>query len=439
MIEMNNELNKLKEGIDYNMPQITVIDAPCGKGKTQYSIQFINESSPDNRFIYITPFLDEVERIKKSCSRTMYEPNVKHGKGQKLESLKLLMSEGKDIVSTHALFHNIDNELISLIHSGGYTLILDEVMNMIEIRQISYDDWLGLLAYNRFEIKEDNKIVWLDEDYSGDFEWMKQLAKSDNLYVHKRNSLETGKVQLLIWTFPIISFTCFDEVYILTYMFDYQIQKYYFDTYELKYIKKSVKAISDNKYILTDYDLSEELEYRKQFIDLINIYEGKLNNIGDDTFALSSTWLKTHKKELKLLKNNTENYFIHIINSSSKSNMWTTIKGTEQISRNKTEDNVKKALSGKSYTRGFVSCNARATNDYINKTACAYLLNRFINPMELAFFQDKGIEINQDAWSVSELIQWLFRSAIRNEQPINVYIPSSRMRDLLINWLYGSI
>jgi len=437
---MNNELNKLNERIDLDMPKITVIDAPCGKGKTQYSIQFINESSLDSRFIYITPFLDEVERIKTSCkNRTMYEPNVKQGKGQKLESLKLLMSEGKNIVTTHALFHNIDNELISLIHSGGYTLILDEVMNMIEIKQISYDDWLGLLAYDRFKVEEDSKITWLDDEYSGDFEWMKQLAKSDNLYVHKRNSIEDGKVQLLIWTFPIISFTCFEEVYILTYMFDNQLQRYYFDTYNLKYTKKSVDKNSNNEYILTDYNAAEELEYRKKFIDLINIYEGKLNNIGDDNFALSSTWLKNHTKELKLLKNNAENYFAHIIEYPSKLNMWTTIKGSESISKNQTDDKVKKSLSGKGYTRGFVSCNTRATNDYIEKTACAYLLNRFINPMELAFFQEKEIEINQNAWSASELIQWLFRSAVRNGQPINVYIPANRMRGLLIDWLYGKI
>ncbi len=45
--------------------------------------------------------------------------------GTKLNNLKDLIVKGKDIVSTHALFKRIDNELIELIEMQGYTLILD--------------------------------------------------------------------------------------------------------------------------------------------------------------------------------------------------------------------------------------------------------------------------------------------------------------------------
>ena len=34
---------------------ITVIDSPCGHGKTTYAINLINES-PTKNFVYITPF-----------------------------------------------------------------------------------------------------------------------------------------------------------------------------------------------------------------------------------------------------------------------------------------------------------------------------------------------------------------------------------------------
>ncbi|MFF5400921.1 hypothetical protein ACFY5J_26965 [Peribacillus butanolivorans] len=55
---------------------IKVIDAICGAGKTSYAIQMINERankvgfgddepySSDKKFIYVTPFLSEVKRIK---------------------------------------------------------------------------------------------------------------------------------------------------------------------------------------------------------------------------------------------------------------------------------------------------------------------------------------------------------------------------------------
>ncbi len=47
----------------------------------------------------------------------------------------------------------------------------------------------------------------------------------------------------------------------------------------------------------------------------------------------------------------------------------------------------------------------------------------------------KNVEISQDEYSLSEMIQFIWRSRIRNNQPIKLYIPSSRMRNLLIRWL----
>ena len=47
----------------------------------------------------------------------------------------------------------------------------------------------------------------------------------------------------------------------------------------------------------------------------------------------------------------------------------------------------------------------------------------------------KGVSVDEDTWALSELIQWIFRSAIRENNEINVYIPSERMRNLLIEWL----
>ena len=47
----------------------------------------------------------------------------------------------------------------------------------------------------------------------------------------------------------------------------------------------------------------------------------------------------------------------------------------------------------------------------------------------------KGVNIDEETWALSELIQWLFRSAIREENEINIYIPSKRIRSLLQEWL----
>ena len=61
--------------------KITVIDSICGSGKTSWAIQEMN-NNVDQKYIYITPFLDEIDRIKEECyNRYFCSPNPnKNGK-----------------------------------------------------------------------------------------------------------------------------------------------------------------------------------------------------------------------------------------------------------------------------------------------------------------------------------------------------------------------
>ena len=83
----------------------------------------------------------------------------------------------------------------------------------------------------------------------------------------------------------------------------------------------------------------------------------------------------------------------------------------------------------------FVACNARATNDFSQRHVLMYMLNRYFNPNQADFFSARGYKLDEDQFALSELLQWIWRSAIRNGEPINIYIPSTRMRNLLQEWL----
>ena len=126
---------------------------------------------------------------------------------------------------------------------------------------------------------------------------------------------------------------------------------------------------------------------------------------------------------MKQLKNNTINFFNNKLKSKSSNNIWTTFKDFKLI------------LSGKGYTKGFVSSNMRATNEYMNCTAVAYLVNKYFNPYIKRFFTSHNIEVYEDQYAVSEMVQFIWRSAIRQGRSINVYIPSKRMRNLLKKWI----
>lgn len=45
--------------------------------------------------------------------------------------------------------------------------------------------------------------------------------------------------------------------------------------------------------------------------------------------------------------------------------------------------------------------------------------------------------MDQELYAVSSLIQFVFRSAVRKGEPIKLYLPSLRMRELLERWKQG--
>ena len=51
------------------------------------------------------------------------------------------------------------------------------------------------------------------------------------------------------------------------------------------------------------------------------------------------------------------------------------------------------------------------------------------------WFRDQGITLNEDLYVLSQMLQWIWRSAIRRGERISVYVPSRRMRQLLIDFL----
>ena len=113
---------------------IHVVDAPCGIGKTSAAIEMMNTET-DARYMFITPFLNEVRRVKESCDRRkFFEPQEMN---TKLNGIHWLLSNNKDIASTHALFLNFNQDTVTLIKNGGYTLILDEVASVVEIMDIT--------------------------------------------------------------------------------------------------------------------------------------------------------------------------------------------------------------------------------------------------------------------------------------------------------------
>lgn len=381
---------------------ITVIDSQCGAGKTSAMIDMISKDKLGG-YIYITPYLSEVERVKRAIGGK--EPE-NYGKG-KLNSFKRLLLQGNNIVSTHALFYTVDTDTVALIESMGYSLVLDEVLNVVEPVWLNQTD-IEIIKKNLVNVEDDGLVVWKAGEYDyGRYGDLKYLADRKQLYFCNNT--------FFVWVFPVDVFNAFKNVYICTYLFDDQIQRYYYDLNNLVYEKVSVR---EGKII--------PYEMQTDNLEKIHILEKHpINNIGDRMGSLSKTWYIDNEKKplMELLKKNMANYRRNIAKFKGNDVIWTTFK------------DFKDKLSGKGYAKGYLISNARATNEYIDKHYVMYCINKFMNPYIKSFFVLNDVYIDEDKYALSEMIQFIYRSSIRRGEDIYCYIPSKRMRELLINFI----
>lgn len=430
--------------------EVNVVDCVMGSGKTSAIIEMVRNSDNDTKWIIICPYIDEVDRYLKECNtysdgtpngKRFIQPNKSSGKGSKREHLRKLINDGRNIVSTHALFNNFDDNMIDNCRIQGYKLIMDEVHEVV--RKFDLGDTMADILLDKFvTVDEETRLLkWRDDapeltkyDYDMYLE-AKTLCQNESLACYNKNNL-------LIMLFPVKVFNAFSEIYLLTYLFSGQLQKAYFDFWGVTY--KYMKAYKNDlgKFVIEYSKDNKPYSEKGIYKELINIYEGdinkkkNMNRIGDDDKALTHTWYyEKHKlgdkisqdAGVKELKSNLTNFFNNMCKSPSNKNLWTCYKLGDF--------NVYKKFSGKGYTKGFLAMNARATNKYRDRNCLAYCINRYVNPDLTRFFSDNNIKINENDYSLSEMLQWIWRGAIRNGEPINLYVPSKRMRNLLKDWI----
>ena len=95
----------------------------------------MNRYKDSKRFLYITPYLDEVGRICERCD--FDQPDSDHM--SKSAELKLHMRMGHNVAATHSLFYLMDAEAMELVRQQHYSLIVDE-----SIQVPFYFAWVGL-------------------------------------------------------------------------------------------------------------------------------------------------------------------------------------------------------------------------------------------------------------------------------------------------------
>lgn len=392
------------------MNNIRVVDARMGRGKTTAAAGYMSKFKGQKHFLYITPYLTEVDRICELCDFDQPDSD----QHSKLVELKGLLHRRKNIAATHSLFYLMDDDALSIAKENGYCLIIDESIETIKQVDIKKKD-VALIKDILTTTDENGYLHWIDEDYEGKFSQYKAMADSGSLYSIDESLLCIMRPEVIM---------SFDEVIMMTYLFGGQYQKAYLDYFGFEY---QICGIDDTDgYKFTDSpDAPPPLDYKS----LIHIIEDtKLNDVGDYKYALSANWYKNRNRdhpEMKALRNNMNTFFRRRTKSKSEEQLWTCYKS-----------HAPKLYGPKGrFASSFLQLAARATNSYRSRTCLAYMVNRFIDPNVGKFFASKNIAINEDEFALAEMLQWIWRSCIRDDKPIELYIPSRRMRELLQNWI----
>lgn len=394
------------------METITVVDARMGRGKSSAAIRYMNRYKGTKKFLYITPYLNEVDRICEQCDFDQSDSDYM----SKSAELKTHIRQGKNVAATHSLFYLMDEDALELVRANHYSLIIDESIQVIERLNVTDKDF-ELIINQLADVNENGVIRWKDKDYDGRFCDYKELADAGSLRMIDSALLNVMNPDML---------RSFDEVFMLTYLFDGQYQKAYLDFFGFDYRIIGVEMDEDGYRFSDAPDSPPPLDYRS----LIHIVETPaMNKVGDGKFALSKNWFTRRgydHPDIRALRNNLKKFFQGVPGGNHDSRLWTSFKDAR--------DKLTDRRTGR-FRNNFLQVSARATNEFRNRTDIAYMANRFVDPNLLKFFSERDIEINSDHFALSEMLQWIWRSAIRDNKPINLYIPSSRMRELLIDWM----
>lgn len=439
-----------------NPTKFKVMDVLCGGGKTTEVINQISKSHKKQPFMYISVLIDECHRI----AGTYYEEddvykrpvkaesinlngeeywgydvdskhplktrNFRHPEylgGTKTDSLEWLLENKHNISSTHQLFLNMSKEMLT--NAKDYILIIDEQLDVIH----NYDGLDGretkaLFKKGILSLADDGLTLNFNREAFGRGE----TSVKDTRYQELAELCDLGRLACInntfvVWQLDIELLLSFKEVWIATYMFDKSVMAQYLASHNISWETKTWgKTPQDIRHLINIVGVDDITSYDS----MVRSRHHKLNKVSSQYHHLSTNHFKRGGKELvEVCRKNLRTYLYTNCEVKKGDYIYTTLK---EYSRK---------IGGSRYVNSWVAMRCKATNQYSKVHNLAYMHNLYCPPHHQNYFDLRGYPVSGDDYSLSELVQWVWRSAIRNGEEINLYIPSMRMRELFICWLNG--
>ncbi len=422
------------------MDKIRIVDGIMGSGKSTWAFNHIVRSvkaDSSRKFIYVTPLKAEIRRAIKACHDIgLVEPLDTHG--TKMSAFIKLIEADSNIATSHSLFLRMDNDVISLIASKGYELIVDETLDLINELVMFPDekdfekseiltgkDIQAFIDSGLIRLEPDTERIIMVEDTPEFLKYQDvvQRMKLGNVYaLNKRVLLEVVN--------PEIFLSSFESIHVMTFRFEWSLMGAYFRKFGIEY---EYWHLSDSETGLSsgEKDISDDIESIKSLIEICEV--DKLNRIGDlywnnrkDVVALSKKFYDSKKTlTVKHLKRSAKTVRDLARSKGYSQILWSTFKDY-------TDDLLKSRVLRQSDN---VAINTRGLNSFDNRDIVMYFVNRYYHPSLLRFLNLDDSQVTHAEVVLSEFLQFFFRSAIRRNEHVYVYIPSVRMRTIFKSWL----
>lgn len=407
------------------MKPIELLDSIMGSGKSTGIIKWMLDN-PQYKYLYVSPMLTEVEeRIPEECAALGFVyPDTSDEHKTKSENLLSLLKEGCNVSFSHKLFTDMTVEHLQWVEKNKYVLIVDEEIDMIEAYTGRYSkgDILSLESKEHIKVHEDQlgRVEWLwnDMEERTAYSHMRNLCEMDMLYCTKRDR------DILVTQLPIALLQAAQRTILLTYMFEGSVMDAFLKLRNIPVAPfTGIKLLKDTNTVL------EEAKY------LINFFHTKKTK-EISKYGLSYSWYDKQATKEQLKDVGLAIY--SVFRKHNEHDILLTCPKKVVVDETKSNRTPRKNIRN-SKVRGiedmWLYSSARATNDYAHKKVLLHLYNRYANIPVKAYLQDYGYSPDDDKFALSELVQWAWRSSIRNGQPIDLCIVSPRMDKLFRNWL----
>ena len=412
--------------------EVEILDGIMGAGKTTGMIRWMVANHQTQKFIYVSPLLSEVEkggRIDLATENTPLKftfPTTEDN-DTKSEHLLELLTQGLNIACTHSLYLNMTDKHFDEISNKGYTVIIDEEIGVIEgyqdFSESDLDFMLNMGCIGKQET--DGMLLWIKDEPS--------IDERTNKYYRFKRHIQNGLVystkrskQMMVTQLPIKLITSAKRVVIMTYMFEGNILSAFLKLKGIKYKP------------FTEVELNHPS--KEQLRSLINIVQPKDKKYeAIEKMTLSNTWWETKATQQDVgLISKYISLCARRCGATAKDVLYTFPKNRKYGTISKKAHKVKPAnlISEKDGNVVWLASSTRATNKYAHKWCLIHCYNRYPNQQVNSYFQDYGQTVDSDVFATSEMLQWIWRSRIRNNQEIHIAIASKRMKKLFLDWLY---